>query len=37
MDRVTGKVVSGKVCLVYLINGIHYAIAMDGTGIVSTW
>lgn len=34
---ITGKVVNGIACLVYTNNGIHYAIAINGTGLVATW
>lgn len=34
---VTGRVIKGVVCLVYINNNKHYAIAMDGTGLVAVW
>ena len=35
--RVTGKVVKGIPCLIYTNNGIHYAIAINGSGLIATW
>ena len=34
---ITGKVINGIVCLVYTNSGTHYAIAIDGSGLVATW
>ena len=34
---ITGKVVNGIVGLVYINNGIHYAIAINGSGLIATW
>ena len=34
---ITGKIINGIVCLVYTNNGTHYAIAIDGSGLVATW
>lgn len=35
--RVTGKVINNTPCLVYISNGIHYAIAINGKGLIATW
>lgn len=35
--RITGKVVNHIPCLVYIYNGVHYAIAIKGSGLVATW
>ena len=35
--RITGKVINGVVCLVYINHDIHYAIAIDGRGLIATW
>lgn len=37
MSKVTGKVINGIVCLVYTVEGMHYAIAINGNGLVCTW
>lgn len=35
--KVTGKVINGVPCLVYVTNGMHFAIAIDGRGLIATW
>lgn len=37
MSKVTGKVINGIVCLVYTVEGVHYAIAINGSGLVAIW
>lgn len=37
MFKVKGMSIKGELCLVYEYNGIMYAIAIDGTGLVATW
>ena len=34
---ITGKVVNNVPCLVYVNNGVHYAIAINGSGLVAIW
>lgn len=34
---ITGKTVNGVLCYVYIHNGVHYAIAINGNGLVATW
>ena len=35
--RVSGRVVKGISCLVYVYKDVHYAIAIDGKGLIATW
>ena len=35
--RITGKVINHVPCLVYVYNNIHYAIAINGSGLIATW
>ena len=35
--KVSGRVVKHIPCLVYVYNGIHFAIAIDGRGLIATW
>lgn len=35
--RVYGKVINGIMCLVYVNDGIHYAVAINGSGLIATW
>lgn len=35
--KVSGRVVKGIPCLVYVYKGIHFAIAIDGRGLIATW
>ena len=37
MMKVSGRVVKGIPCLVYVYKGIHFAIAIDGRGLIATW
>lgn len=37
MTRVTGKVVNGVVCLVFILDGTHFAVSIDGKYLVATW
>lgn len=35
--KVTGKVINHVPCLVYVYNNIHYAIAINGNGLIGIW
>lgn len=37
MRKVYGKVVNRVICLVYIYEGVHYAIAIDGSGLIAAW
>ena len=36
-SRVTGKVVCGIPCLVFIHNGTHFAVAINGSALVAAW
>ena len=35
--KVSGRVVKGIPCLLYVYYGIHFVFAIDGRGLIATW
>ena len=35
--KVTGKVVDGVPCLVFVYEGIHFTVSIDGSTLIATW